>query len=330
MADERYEWLDKAAAEKLLSGEPVEITDEHARAQAARLSRLLYSAERAGYADHAGYADEQAAEGEMPGEAAALAAYRKARADADAPAADALRGVRVARPPRTGHRRLFGRPVRFGIAAAVAGCALGGVAIAAGTGFLPAPFDGDGGKPLPAPSVSGAATPGPLVSDTPTRGGVLPVAPPAPSDGTAQQDGDGKQAEAYGTSGADCREYRSGRMVPGHQQRLEAAAKGPGRVAGFCARALGDSQGTTGTTGAGEGADAQGAKSTPGPKPGKSTGAGKAKAEKPKPAKPKPAKPNPKPAKPGPAKPKPKPAKPAKPAKAAPDPGVTFLEPTAQ
>lgn len=318
MADERNEWLDKAAAEKLLSGEPVETTDEQARAQAARLSRLLYSAERAGCA---GYADEQAADGEMPGEAAALAAYRKARADAAAPAADALRGVRIARPSRTGHRRLFGRPVRFGIAAAVASCALGGVAIAAGTGFLPAPFNGDGGKPLPGASVSGTATPGPLVSDAPTRGGVLPVAPPAPSHGTAQQDGDGKQAEAYGTSGADCREYRSGRMAPGHQQRLEAAAKGPGRVEGFCARALGDSQGTTG---AGESADAQGAKSTRHPKPGKSTGAGKAKAEKPKPAEPKPAKPKPaqpkppksKPAKPKPAKPgpaKPKPAKPAKP-----------------
>ena len=53
MADERYEWLDKDAAERLLRGEPVEAADEHARTQAARLSRALDGGRgrpRAGYA----------------------------------------------------------------------------------------------------------------------------------------------------------------------------------------------------------------------------------------------------------------------------------------
>jgi hypothetical protein len=317
MADERNEWLDKAAAEKLLRGEPVETTDEYARVQAARLSRVLYSSGRAGYA---GCPDDHAGEGEMPGEAAALAAYRKARADADAPAAP-LKGVRAPRPPRTGHWQVFGRPVRLGIAAAVAGCAIGGVAIAAGTGFLPPPFNGGGGgRPLPGASVSGAATPGPLVSDAATRGGLSPVSPPAPSDGTAKQGQDGKQAEAYGTSGEDCREYRSGHLTPGHRRRLEAAAKGAGRVEKFCAQALGDAQAAAGDE---DSVDARGTETT---KPGKATGAGKAKAGKsrtpePRPGKSKTPKPQPKPkpgkSKPAPSKSKPAPAKskPAKPAK---------------
>lgn len=65
MADEQYEWLDKDAAERLLRGEPVDPVDGHARTEAARLMAALAAARGA-----------RAANGELPGEAAALAAFR--------------------------------------------------------------------------------------------------------------------------------------------------------------------------------------------------------------------------------------------------------------
>ncbi|MGI5402471.1 hypothetical protein ACQEVG_24105 [Streptomyces sp. CA-135486] len=253
MADERYEWLDKEAAERLLRGDPVEAADEHARAQAARLSRALYDTNRGG--THA-YADED----EMPGEAAALAAFRKARADAAAPAGDTLGTVRLARPTRPAFGMRLGRPVRFGLVAAVAGCALGGVAVAAGTGLLPSPFDG----PLPASTVSAAATPQPLASDLPSDGTLTPPqAPGSPSTPASPSQSTGGSRSPEPTSGPEggdfgkqgdtdkkrkaklrrktveaCRDYRSGRISPERMRDLEALAKGPGRVEHFCDRLL--------------------------------------------------------------------------------------------
>ncbi|MFD9221173.1 hypothetical protein ACFWDI_14430 [Streptomyces sp. NPDC060064] len=276
MADERYEWLDKDAAERLLRGEPVEAADEHARIQAARLSRALEGVGRADYST----------DGEMPGEAAALAAFRKARADAAAPAGDAIGTVRLARSTRSAPGLRFGRPVRFGIAAAVAGCALGGVAVAAGTGMLPGPFSND--DPLPASSISAAATPGPLVSELPTGGGPdspsqtpggisTPPVSPSPSGGPGphpdqanggKPDDDGKQqgdagkkrsdrnAEWYRRTAEACRDYRSGRIAPERKRRLEATAKGPERVERFCDRVLsGDIKTTPDGSGDGDGGD---------------------------------------------------------------------------
>ncbi|MET7616389.1 hypothetical protein [Streptomyces sp. NPDC005408] len=279
MADERYEWLDREAAERLLRGEPVEAADEHARIQAARLSRALYEAAAAERHDYA-------RDGEMRGEAAALAAFRKARADAAAPAGDIIGTVRLAssrRPARADRGARFGRPVRFGLVAAVAGCALGGVAVAATTGFLPSPFGGD---PLPASSVSAAASPDPLLSESPTGGGAVapphtsgspstpPVSPPAsgaskhpdPAAGGANGDpgkkGDDdksrKRREEWFRKTVDaCRDYRSGHIAPDRKKRLEAAAKGAGRVERFCDRLLsGDTQGSgsdSGESGSGSG-----------------------------------------------------------------------------
>lgn len=282
MADERYEWLDREAAERLLRGEPVETADEHARIQAARLSRELYGM---GRPSRPGYSDG----GEMPGEAAALAAFRKSRADADAPAGDMLGTVHLASSTRAASahrapRTFFARPVRFGLAAAVAGCALGGAAVAAGTGFLPSPFRGD---PLPASTVSAAATPGPLVSETDTGGGVVapppisgspstpPVSPPAsdggdypgPSSGgdtgsgRHQGDPDEKSpdpnAELYRKTVEACRDYRSGRIAPDRKRQLEDAAKGASRVERFCDRLLDgdtdDGSQTDGGSGTGDG-----------------------------------------------------------------------------
>ncbi|MFF3401728.1 hypothetical protein ACFYW6_24855 [Streptomyces sp. NPDC002659] len=259
MADEQFEWLDRQAAERMLRGEPVEASDEHARIQAARLSRALYEA---GRNESPGYAGD----GEMPGEAAALAAFRKARADAAAPAGEAVAAVRLAPSHRRPSRRSrFGRPVRFGLAAAFAGCALGGAAVAATTGLLPSPFSGD---PLPASSVTAAATPEPLVSDSPTGGGAVappntsgsPSTPlsPSPSDGTGAPDpavggtdgnsgrqrGDGDKSrqqreEWYRKTAEACRDYRSGHIDPDIKRRLEADAKGAARIERFCDQLLG-------------------------------------------------------------------------------------------
>ncbi|WP_328397270.1 hypothetical protein OHS70_13970 [Streptomyces sp. NBC_00390] len=271
MADKRYEWLDRDAAERLLRGEPVEATDERARVQAARLSETLNSARSGAYWHE---------DGELPGEAAAMAAYGKVRAeaaDAAGPVGDSVGAVRVVRRGSPSKAARTARPVRFGIAAAVAGCALGGVAVAAGAGVLPAPFGGHG-NPLPASSVSAAATPRPLVSEPPTGqgpatpaqppGGITTSPAPTPADGgspapgqeaTRTPDGqpsdegreqlgkdhDGTGGELYRRSVKACEDYRSGRIDWERKRRLEDAAKGAERVERFCDRLLGgDSDGT--------------------------------------------------------------------------------------
>ncbi|MEU8472430.1 hypothetical protein AB0F30_31845 [Streptomyces sp. NPDC029006] len=167
MADEQYRWLNRATAERLLRGESPEAVDACARDQAERLSQALGAL--------SGLSAEAApGTGELPGEQAALAAFRKAReaADADrtatAPASGGARAsvpcadaglVRIGAGGRTGipfRRPRWARPVRLAVAAAVAAGTLGGVAVAAGSGVLPTPF-GDG-KPGPAASVSAGET----------------------------------------------------------------------------------------------------------------------------------------------------------------------------
>ncbi|MFD4049993.1 hypothetical protein ACFWSF_31295, partial [Streptomyces sp. NPDC058611] len=72
MADERNRWLDRAAADRLLRGEPAEpvgpSADPRARGEAARLRAALDA-----------LAERPAARGELPGEAAAVAAFRTAQ-----------------------------------------------------------------------------------------------------------------------------------------------------------------------------------------------------------------------------------------------------------
>ncbi|MFE6876976.1 hypothetical protein ACFVBK_21035, partial [Streptomyces sp. NPDC057677] len=72
MADERYQWLDQEAAERLLRGEPVDAVDDHTRSRAERLAEALDAARTPTL--------PPAARTELPGEAAALAAFRAARA----------------------------------------------------------------------------------------------------------------------------------------------------------------------------------------------------------------------------------------------------------
>ncbi|MET9432787.1 hypothetical protein [Streptomyces sp. NPDC006551] len=293
MADERYQWLDQEAAERLLRGEPVDPVDDHAREQAERLAQALASARPV--------PPVLAAEAELPGEAAALAAFRKATAEraslaasspapsfvsspagAPAPVAE-LDRVRVAAPLPTARR--WGRSLRYGLAAAVAAVAVGGVAVAAGTGLLPRPFDD---APEPAASVTVADTPEPFTSDSPDDGGGTgtPSAPPGTGDGRSpgpspsssappataggtegQGDGDptpGRSADGSTKDAADlraktvkwCKDYRAGRLDDSDRQRLAGAAKKGESVSGFCDRVLAggsagasDSAATGGVTG---------------------------------------------------------------------------------
>lgn len=171
MADERCEWLDKDTAERLLSGGPVGAVDDHARAQAARLHAALNGA--------AGSAARSEID-ELPGEKAAVEAFRLAREGAADPRPAPVGRTWVRTPWTVSAAGRWGRPVRFSIAAVVAGCALSGVAVAAGAGMLPSPFGRS--EPMPASSVSSAATPRPLLSETPS--GAATSASPGPDSAT--------------------------------------------------------------------------------------------------------------------------------------------------
>ncbi|MFB6675641.1 hypothetical protein ACFCWG_25085 [Streptomyces sp. NPDC056390] len=283
MADEHNKWLDRDAAERLLRGEPLEAVDAATRARAARLAETLDA-----------LAVTRVDGGELPGEAAAVAAFRKAResgaeepgtatpkarharprgalapvsslhgpvghendantnAAIDGYAGSDVGSVRLARPGARPVR--WGRPVRFGMAAALAGCMIGGVAVAAGTGVLPSPFGGRG-EPGPAASVSAAASPErPLTSSSPdiseTDGGrsgsAVPdghshepgsgapsqddtVARPGPATtqpGTGPRESDAADREAWRQRLVDaCRKYRGGTLSDSEKERLRAAAK---------------------------------------------------------------------------------------------------------
>lgn len=152
MADDRYNWLDKDTAEQLLRGEQVGAWRGDG---AHELEQLLAAAAAVG-----AKAPEAAP---LPGEEAAVAAFRRAaRHGARARGGAAGAGVTTVRATGVAERTRIARPFRRGFAVALAACAIGGVAVAAGTGVLPTPFRGGGGDPEPASSVSAAKTPGPL------------------------------------------------------------------------------------------------------------------------------------------------------------------------
>ncbi|MGW1880983.1 hypothetical protein, partial [Streptomyces sp. NPDC001970] len=271
MADERYQWLDQDAAERLLRGDQVESIGDHTQHQARRLADALDAVRTPG----AWPGGRPAAE-PLRGEEAALAAFRKAR---DGGGAELLPTVQLAAPASSRPVR-WARPVRWGLAASLAGFAVGGVAVAAGTGLLPTPFGGDR-NPAPASSVSAAVTPGPLVSDAPSdddgvttpvapsSGPGSPSAPPSsgasvPTGGTGLDKGAGGGSREDGRtdqpSGNDrdgfgdryrktveaCRDYRSGRLDEDRRRRLEDAANGADRIGRFCDRVLSGGDGTSG------------------------------------------------------------------------------------
>lgn len=230
MADERNRWLDKAAAEKLLRGEPVEpvgpAADQRARTEAVRLRAAL---------DALGAVTEPLPV-ELPGEAAAVAAFRTARGAARPSAVSEVSDVSaepvvdlgrmIPAPVSAGRRE---RTVSFGLAAALASVAVGGLAAAAGAGLLDRARH-DSAGPAPAMSVSagegsaqgigsGAPTARPLPTPTPLPNGsnatVLPDTARTPdADLTAPGSGAGagtsSGATASGGAGKDAQDGRSG------------------------------------------------------------------------------------------------------------------------
>ena len=215
MADEHYRWLDRDAAERLLNGEPLEDVDADTLAEADRLARALSALA----------AEPALNSAELPGEAAALAAFRKVQVGQRGQEGHAGEGVRLGRgkgrghaadvglvrlgrPAQGGRRARWGRPARLGLAAALAAGMIGGVAVAAGTGVLPTPF-GDR-RPGPAASVTAAVTPDrPLISPSPggdQRGGLLAPTPDGttngPSGGTSSHD-TGRNGDESARPGSD-------------------------------------------------------------------------------------------------------------------------------
>ncbi|GHF15126.1 extensin [Streptomyces griseoluteus] len=269
MADEHDKWLDGETSERLLRGEPLETVDADARVPADRLAGLLGALAAQG----------APALGELPGEKAALAAFRDGRAAVPAGSAYGYGDaglVRIgARASRT-RRSRWGRPVRLGLAAALAAGTLGGVAVAAGSGVLPGPFRHD--APRPGASLSAAASPArpgepasppssPGTSGTPD---VTPRAPaPDASDDEAASTGKAtdqpSSAEPSRRPGARwwaaataCRDLREGREPDtGNRRTLEGLAGGPTRVKVYCRALLGAAE-VNGRTPDHPGADGRG------------------------------------------------------------------------
>ncbi|WP_328342734.1 hypothetical protein [Streptomyces violaceus] len=210
MADEQYRWLDRETAERLLSGEPLEAVDGADAGQAERLARTLGALS----------ASPPLTSEELPGEAAAMAAFRKARAErADAaaslPAPETTNAKAAAEAVDAGLVRIgtgtsrgsgsgavrrprWARPARLALAAVLAVGMVGGIAVAAGTGVL-TPFGGD--EPDPGSSVSAAVSPPgrPLESPSPSdpvQGGSTPDdAPSGPAAGGSGGTGRGEARE---------------------------------------------------------------------------------------------------------------------------------------
>ncbi|MFJ9466788.1 hypothetical protein [Streptomyces caniferus] len=282
MADDRYNWLDKDTAEQLLRGEPV--SARHGDG-ARELEQLLEAA-----AAVAARAPETV---ELPGEEAALAAFRQAARGAGRRAAGGtVPGAgRTARTADLADRTRIARPFRRGFAVALAACAIGGVAVAAGTGVLPGPFRG--GDPAPASSVSADETPGPFRTGEPgaqTDGttaqtpdatpGRKDTAPPSgtPTPGSSRGAGTSPGTGASGGTGrghtkpgdgrtdpgrgskknlllALCQNYESGKrgaMDRDTLRRLESKAGGPEKVHAFCRAYLVRYQNVGGSGGSGD------------------------------------------------------------------------------
>ncbi|MFF9123439.1 extensin [Streptomyces sp. NPDC014889] len=254
MAEEQHRWLDRDTAERLLRGEPLDTVDITVRDQAERLAKALgaLSAESSPpppaarvFQDPAAFSASSpasacptAADEALPGEAAALAAFRKARAERAAEGAGAPGAVPAAHSrPRPavsddaglvrigtharggtgGRSRRAGpgrrrRPLRLALSAALAAGAVGGVAAAATTGVLPTPFGGD--EPAPGTSVSVAETPEhPMVSPSPGRATGSGPGTPTPGGATT------------GSAGRDAgRTAPEGGTAPGHDPTATAPA----------------------------------------------------------------------------------------------------------
>ncbi|MFI1411563.1 hypothetical protein ACH4Y0_16890 [Streptomyces sp. NPDC020707] len=280
-------WLDRDAAERLLRGEPLDAdadadaVDADVRAQADRLAAALHELGASGAgsapADTAGERGSA-----LPGEEAALAAFRSARsarseekdparpsrtrpsASFPSPSASSSLGatldaglVRLGRyTPDRRARSPWGRPVRYGLAAALAAGMIGGVAVAATAGVLAF----GGGGPEPGASATADATqdrPPRTQSPDANRRGDDPRpdgSAGAPTGGNSVPDGEASGGTGKGTdSGSDgaghenrqgrrwagiasaCRDIRDGKdLDAGRRHTLEDAARGAEQVQKYC------------------------------------------------------------------------------------------------
>ncbi|MGI5195312.1 hypothetical protein ACQEVY_16980 [Streptomyces sp. CA-288835] len=298
MADEQYKWLDRSAAERLLRGEPLESVGADDRDQADRLVRALGALT----------AELPPTSAELPGEANALAAFRKARTVRDeehatfghrhtASSADAgLVRLDRASADRRGRSRLA-RPLRYGLAATLAAGMLGGAAVAT-PGVLP--FTDD--DPEPGATVTAPEKPRrPLITPSPGKTGGGAPAVPEPDGDAGAPTGDGSPS-APGTDDrpektprnttpqpgggdagnearsqdwwkkvtADCRDVRDGKkLAPDRRRSLEDAASGPERVQQYCTNVLKQSEAhDDAPQGNGQGSDDDGDDSDDGDHPG--------------------------------------------------------------
>ncbi|MEU9332196.1 hypothetical protein AB0D49_03400 [Streptomyces sp. NPDC048290] len=247
MADEHHRWLDRETAERLLRGEPLDALDDDLRDRATPLADALGALS---------VPPAPPTDDELPGEAAALAAFRKTRADladADCPfgatrpsASDAgLVRIGFGRSPRRGahHGSRRGRPVRLGLAAALAVVMVGGIAAAAGTGVLPTPFDEvtpaatapvqpPSGITDPSPSPTPSARDGKDIPRSTGPGGAPPGRSAAPPSGSAPATADGA---AWKQAAKACRDLAKGKPLNDERRRaLESVAGGSSRVVDFC------------------------------------------------------------------------------------------------
>jgi hypothetical protein len=318
MADKHDRWLDRETSERLLRGEsPDDAVPGAAREEAERLARTLGALSAPATAPPP--ADE-----ELPGEAAALAAFRKVHADrhdlaarpgrtdvaggagvaglagvegladvagrtapartmparTDRAARAAAQGARGASGPEggdaglvriggpveeSGRRPLRGRPLRLGLAAALAVGMVGGVSAAAAVGYLPTPFDDQGpGRPVASVSAPAPSDGRPLASPSPSvsTGGGEPSAPEpgASADGRdaagkdAGDDASGapkaRGARPSGGTTSACRELGAGKSLDRERRRrLEKLAGGAQRIQAYCAALLDGARAGSGSAG---------------------------------------------------------------------------------
>ncbi|WP_405538456.1 hypothetical protein [Streptomyces antimycoticus] len=274
--DHRYSWLDDAAVERLLRGEPVEGQPgapdgrgDESYAEAERLAAVLSAV--AGAGRPAAPSDASA----LPGEEAAMAAFRAARVAVEAEAeavAEPGMARRSQRIRKFGERRpRLRRPLRASMIAMVAGCALSGFAVAAAAGVLPTPFGPSHHTPGPSVSMSdagpggesahpeisedgGTTAPGPSgssdndASDVGSNGAQGGTVPSDPEDDDKGKEGDASSKGKHGTPGWALRicprylvrELGGADLDKKSLEKLTKAAGSESAIHGYCTQILTD------------------------------------------------------------------------------------------
>ncbi|AKH84420.1 hypothetical protein AA958_21990 [Streptomyces sp. CNQ-509] len=298
MVDDRYGWLDEDVAERLLRGEPLDFADGNGRrgrkhwspedrAAAERLAAVLARVAESGRPD---------ANGRMPGEQAALAAFRAAQ-ESPSPASAAEFAAESPFDGRRGRHRSGVvarlRSLRLSVVGAVAACALGGVAVASSAGVLPSPsfIQDTGGNRSPSVGATSSAEP---PGGEKENGSAPEDGKGSDKDGKDKDSGkDGKDSQDH-SRGTDtdlpgrgvigdvrgneppnmadadavldqlCRDYLAAQAgtgpMPGQQRLrvLEQAAGSPAAMASYCSNRLGTSVGTPGGATGGTGGSSGG------------------------------------------------------------------------